>query len=317
MLSEIDIFAITNTHKKMQQEETVKKSDRTKIYFLSVAIIALLGTNAYFFFKDKQESKKFITVNTEKDKLELDVEKIEVELDKITASNVILNEQLADEQELARNKIKELKTLLQKHKLTKGELDKAKEEIAELTEFVRNYIVQITSLQKENGYLRSERDSLQKSINIATEKADELEQKNANLNKRVKAAAALKASNISVEAHRLRGNGKSSIVTKASTADILRIKFNIVNNDLATKDYHNIYMRVIDPAGNLIAKNDDIFTANDQELQYSQQLAINFKNDNSYYNIDWVNPNPFIKGVYSLVLYANGYTMGRSSIELK
>ncbi len=301
----------------MQEEEQVKKSDRTKIYFLIVAIIALLGTNAYFFFKDKQESQRFITVNTEKDKLELDVEKIEVELDKITAINVTLNEKLLEEQQLAREKIAELKVLLQKNQLTRGELDRAQTEIEELREFVKNYTNQISLLQRENGFLRSERDSLQRSVNMASERADDLEQKNASLSNTVKAAAALKTSNILVEAYRIKSNGKPSLVTKASTANKLNIKFTVVSNDLATKEYHNVYMRVIDPAGNLIAHNDNIFTANNQELQYSHVITIDYKNDDTLFSIDWINPNSFIKGVYSIVLYANGYTMGRSSIELK
>lgn len=78
--------------------DLVNKGDRNKIYFLIVVIAALLGTNAYLFFKDKHESQRFININTEKDRLELEVEKIEVELDKVNSINVSLNEKLISEQ---------------------------------------------------------------------------------------------------------------------------------------------------------------------------------------------------------------------------
>lgn len=89
----------------MQNQEPVNKVDRNKIYFLIIVIMALLGINAYLYFKNKHESSRFITVNTEKDRLKLEVEKIEVELDKVNALNLNLSNQLQEDQELARKKL--------------------------------------------------------------------------------------------------------------------------------------------------------------------------------------------------------------------
>jgi len=86
------------------EPQNVNKGDRNKIYFLVIVIVALIGTNAFLFFKDRQQSQKFVTVSTEKDKLRLEVEKIEVELDKVNALNLDLGEKLESEQKLAREK---------------------------------------------------------------------------------------------------------------------------------------------------------------------------------------------------------------------
>ena len=110
----------------MQEQDTVNKVDRNKVYFLVIVIAALLGINAYLYFKDKQQSSRFVTVNTEKDRLNLEVEKIEAELDKVNTLNVNLSDKLADEQKLARAKIAELKLSLQRGKLTQGDLKKPK-----------------------------------------------------------------------------------------------------------------------------------------------------------------------------------------------
>ena len=104
----------------LDQKDAVNKGDRNKIYFLIVVILALLGINAFLFFKDKHEKERFVTTNTEKDRLKLEVEKTEVEFDKVNLMNVALTEKLQNEQKQARAKIAELKRELQKGTVTQA-----------------------------------------------------------------------------------------------------------------------------------------------------------------------------------------------------
>ncbi len=301
----------------MEDQNPVNKVDRNKIYFLVVVIAALLGINAYLYVKDKQQSSRFVTVSTEKERLNLEVEKIEAELDKVTLLNVNLNDRLAKEEKLARDKIAELKISLQKGKLTQGDLEGAQDQIKELRVFVKNYNDQILRLEKENSYLKSERDSLKSSVEAYSDKADDLEKENENLNAKVKVGAALKAANINVEAYRIKSNGKAILVTKASTANKLTIKFSIVPNALAEKNYHKVYLRVFDPAGNLIANENNLFQIDGQQMQYSNAIEFSYNDDDTAYKIEWTNPKEFMKGDYAIILYADGYIMGKSRINLK
>lgn len=299
------------------QNEMVNKGDRNKIYFLIVVILALLGTNAYLYLKDRHQSQRFVTVNTEKDRLKLEVEKIEAELDKVNALNVTLTDKLQEEQKLARAKIAELKLALQNGKLTQGDLNTAQKEVKELREFVKNYSDEIIRLEKENAYLRTQRDSLKEFAYTATQKAGDLEKKNTELEAKVRTGAALKAGNVSIVAYKVKNSGKNVEVTRASTAKKLTIHFNIAPNPLAKKDYHKIYLRVFDPAGNLIANGENLFEADGEQMQYTSSTSISYNDDNTVYKMDWINPNPFIKGTYSIILYADGFTMGKAAIELK
>jgi DNA repair exonuclease SbcCD ATPase subunit len=299
-----------------QQNTIINKGDRNKIFFLTIAIVALLGSNVYLYFRDKHENERFVTVNTEKDRLKLEVEKIEVELDKVSTINLQLNEKLIKEQDLARIKIAELKTALQKGQLTQGELELAQKQIKELREFVYNYNEEIVRLDKENTTLKNVRDSLQKSVDLINEKAAQLAQNNQELNALVKTSAALKASNVNVQAFRVKNNGKSVAVKSASSANKLQIDFLVTPNELAKKDYHQIYLRVFDPAGNLLANENNMFEADGQQMQYSDMITISFNDDNTAYSMQWVNPKEFIKGTYSVILYADGFVMGKSSIDL-
>ncbi len=301
----------------MQEQEPVNKVDRNKVYFLVIVIAALLGINAYLYIKDKQQSSRFVTVNTEKDRLKLEVEKIEVELDKVNALNVNLSEKLQQEQDLARKKIAELKLALEKGKLTQGDLDKAQSQIKELREFVKNYNDQIIRLEKENSYLKTERDSLKTTADSYSQRADNLEKENENLNAKVKVGAALKASNVSVEAYKIKNSGKDVLVTRASTAEKFTINFDIVPNTLAEKNYHTVYLRVFDPAGNLIARETDMFEADGQQMQFSSKMQFNYNDDNSTYKIHWENPKEFMKGTYAIILYTDGFVMGKGQISLR
>lgn len=299
------------------QEEQINKVDRNKVYFLVIVIAALLGINAYLYFKNKQQSNRYVTVSTEKDRLNLEVEKIEAELDKINSLNLTLSDKLQQEQQLARNKIAELKQALQKGKLTQGDLDEAQDQIKELKEFVKNYNDQVTRLEKENSYLKTERDSLKTSVNSYSEKADHLEKENEDLNAKVKVGAALKASNITVTAYKVKSSGKNIEVTRAGTANKLTINFNIVSNSLAEKNYHKVFLRVFDPAGNLIANENNTFVADGQQMQYSSVIEFAYNDDETAYKIDWTNPKEFIKGKYAVILYADGFVMGKGQIELR
>jgi hypothetical protein len=172
-------------------------------------------------------------------------------------------------------------------------------------------------LKQENTHLKSEMDSLESYALTASQEAEALTKRNAELDEKIKTSAALKASNITVAAFRVKSSGKNIEVTKASTAKKLTVSFEIVPNQLATKDYHKIYLRIFNPSGNLIADEANMFEADGEEMQFTSATSISFNDDNTAYKMDWINPGTFVKGVYSIILYADGYTMGRASIDLR
>ncbi|KQR71988.1 hypothetical protein [Pedobacter sp. Leaf176] len=295
----------------------VNKGDRNKIYFLIIVIAALIGTNGYLFFKDRQQGSRLVTVSAEKDKLRLEVEKIEVELDKVNALNLDLNEKLIEEQNLARKEIESLKRSLENDKITQADLEDARKKVAELQTFVNNYNKKIISLEKEFLFLKSTKDSLENSVRTANERANNLANENSNLNAKVKTAAILKIQKAEIVAYRTKSSGRKIEVNKSSAAEKLSIRFSIIPNELAEKGHHNIFIRVFDPAGNLLADEGNRFEAEGQEMQYTHSIFIDYNNDNSTYTIDWTNPKPYIKGIYTVILYTDSATMGKAQLELR
>ena len=121
-----------------------------------VAIIGLLGLNAYQWFMNSQLK----TQNTSQQSNLLELEKAQAELDQDYQDALERLEELRGENKEANDLIdaqkKELE--IQKGKIsemiwTKRELGKAKDEIAKLNAQVTQYVAQITSLKNENAEL--------------------------------------------------------------------------------------------------------------------------------------------------------------------
>ncbi|WP_395805612.1 hypothetical protein [Daejeonella sp.] len=302
----------------MENLEKPVQRDSNKIYFLIAVIIALLGTNTYLFLKDKQSDKRIVSISDEKTRMETEIDKIEAELDNATNTNIQLTEEMKAEQERARQQIDRLRAALSKGQLTQTQLLKAQEEIKQLKNLVARYSSEIDVLKNLNANLTIERNELKTAVDSVSYKASDLEKQNEELSNKVRVASLLKTGNVSILAINVKNNGKESAASRANSTDKLRINFSIVQNPLAQKGTHNIYLRVIDPSGNLIvSKNNGTFNSEDEELQYTYKTAIEFNNDGKSYSIDWSNTGDFQKGNYTVLLYSDSYSMGKGSISLR
>src|SRR5690606_39833587 len=113
-------------------------------------------------------------------------------------------------------------------------------------------------------------------------------------------------------------NEKESVETRARRVDKFRIDFSIADNPLAELGKHDIYMRVIDPNGNLRTTTDyGLFEVDGRQMQYTYKTTINFENDGAAYTMEWADARGFQKGTYTILLYADNAVMGQSSVELK
>ena len=300
----------------MENQEQ-KKRDTNKIYFLIAVIVALLGTNVYLYFQKNKSDQRIVTVSDEKTALTTELEKLETELEQANNSTTELSTDLKAKDDELKAKIAQLKIALGKGTLTAGELAKAKDDVKQLRYFVGKYTSDIDELTKKNAALTGERDSLKTTVSNVKQIADNLSKANDSLNTKVKAGAALKSSQIQIGAFRIKNSGKETDVTRASTAQKIKVMFTISTNPIAEKGNHDIYMRVLDPAGNLIIGEGGSFNANGQDLQYTYKTAVEFNGEAKTFTLDWTNRNNFEVGTYSVILYADGYTMGRSTFSLR
>lgn len=301
-----------------QQEEYNSKKKSNVIYFLIAVVIALVGTNAYIYFQKNKSDQKIVYQNDEKTRLQTELDSLEVQLEQVNADKTKVTAELQIKNEELQTRIGNLRKELSQGKLSQNDLVKAKEDIKQLRYFVTKYSTDIEELKKENAVLTQERDTLKTNIAKVTEQATTLTQQNEELIAKVQTASSLKTASIAITPYKVKNSGKEVDVTRANTAKKIKVDFTIALNEVATSGLHSIYMRVIDPTGNLITVNDSgTFDSDGQDLQYTYKTSIDYKADGSMYTISWINPGDFEKGSYTVILYADGHTMGRANFNLR
>ncbi|MDB5129055.1 hypothetical protein [Mucilaginibacter sp.] len=294
------------------------KKNSNVIYFLIAVVVALLGTDVYLYTQKNKSDIKVVYQNDEKTRLQTELDSLEAQIEQVNAGRAKMSVAMQAKNDSLRLKIRVLRSELAKGKLTVAELTKAQEDIKQLRYFVTKYTADIEELKKQNTTLVTERETLKTNLATVSQKATDLEQKNQELDTKVKVASAIKVATADVVAYKVKNSGKESDVTKAKQAQKIKINFIVATNAVAEKGLHDVYVRIIDPTGNLITQTDSgTFNADSQDLQYTYKTSIDFRDDGSGYTIDWVNPAPFQKGTYTVLLYADGYTMGKTSITLK
>ncbi len=294
------------------------KKNSNVIYFLIVVVLALLATDVYLYLQKNKSDTKIVYQNDEKTRLQTELDSLENQVEQVNASKTKLSVVMQAKNDSLQSKIKYLRKQLAKGKLTQAELNQAQEDVKQLRYFVTKYTADIDSLKKQNVSLTTERDTLKTNLATVNEKATTLQKQNQDLDTKVKIASAIKLATSDVVAYKVKGSGKEVEVKRASPAKKIKINFTIAGNSVAEKGMHDIFVRIIDPTGNLITGTDSgTFNADGQDLQSTYKTSIDFKDDGSGYVIDWDNPSPFQKGTYTVILYADGYTMGKTSFMLK
>lgn len=299
-----------------KQEEKPKNS--SKIYFFILAIVALLATNAYYAIRYKNLGKQVEILNSEKNQLEIEIDRIEAELNRVTAENLELATSFKEEHDAARTLIAELRNQLEANpSINQDDLLKTQQEIRRLRSLVEQYSGDLEELKAQNHQLSVERDDLQTSVNAIAERVSELEDENTGLEEMVRSASVLKVSSMNITPQRSNDSEQSDAETRARRTDKFRIHFAIANNALASTGEHTIYYRITEPSGNLLT-DGSIFKVNNEEIQYTQSSIIDFQNDGKQYTIEWEPKGyKFQKGTYTVILYTNESVLGRASYILK
>ena len=294
------------------------KKNSNVIYFLIVVVLALLATDVYLYLQKNKSDTKIVYQNDEKTRLQTELDSLEAQIEQVNTGKTKMSQMMQAQTDSLRAKIRVLRSELAKGKLTVAELNQAQENIKQLRYFVTKYTADIEELKKQNTALTTERDTLKTTLKTVNQKDSTLTQQNQELGKTIKVASAIKLATASIVAYKIKGSGKEVDVKRASPAKKIKINFTIAGNSVAEKGMHNIFIRIIDPTGNLITAGDSgPFNADGQDLQFTYKTSIDFKDDGSAYTIDWVNPVAFQKGDYTVLLYADGYTMGKSGFSLK
>ncbi len=305
-----------NTGVEAEREEEYSRKNPTKIYLFILAIAVLVATNVYFYLKYKNTTEISYQISTEKMQLRDEVERIEAEVNRLSTENMDLSEALILARDSVRVLIADLKERLSGQEISRAELQEAQREVSQLRSSVYAYRSDLEQLKTQHDQLLAAQADLQREYDEKQRELRLLAERNMVLSDQVKQASVLKTSHLEVNGIREKSRNREDLSHRARRVDKLRLTFSIVDNPLIEPGELPIYIRVIDPTGNLNTSQDQFFQLDGNTMQYTAKTVINFTNRGESYTIDWLDPDGFKKGIYTVLLYTENTTMGRTSIVL-
>lgn len=287
-----------------------------------IVITILLGTNGLLlwqFFEKKGSldiaNQTIITTSAEKDALQVQLNQVKTEYEKMKAENTNLEGQLAEKDIQIKAKVEEVQRLI----AVGGpvQMARAKAELSNLKALNAIYINQIDSLNKVNAQLASENQNLNTNLSAEKSKVQNLSSENTKLANRVAVGSILKTFNITTEGLRYKSSGKEVITNKAKQVQRIRTKFTLGENRVVERGVVDIYVRVLGPDGAAMSTTQETFMNNGQALVYTSKETVNYDNADLPVEAIWAKGSDFSKGKYIVELYHQGVLIGKSTIELK
>jgi cell division protein FtsB len=280
------------------------------VIFLSAILVIVI---VLFFIQRSEHSKIVTSLNAEKESLQAELNEMMQSYDALKTDNDTLNSELF----VARTRVKDLMVEIgQLKKASYAQISRYQDEVGSLRRIMRNYIVQVDSLNRRNQQLLAENEQVKQNyLEIESRNKALLEEKN-QLSQRVERASQLEALNLTVTGI----NKKGSSINNREKAEKLVISFTLSKNVTAKRGNKNIYVRILRPDQILLTKsNKDLFQFEDLKIPYSAVREVTYEGNELPVNIFWDNQGeePFMAGVYTIDVFADGNNIGTTSFSFK
>ncbi|MCE7069278.1 MULTISPECIES: hypothetical protein [Dyadobacter] len=316
----------------MEQEQKNKQSIAWAMVVVLGLATAMFG---YLFTTQKNELTQQETMVVEKAR-ELAVTKT-----KLDSISTVLDAKIAEIEKLGGDvsELTKVKEKLEADKLAfsrskRVETNKYLGKIKEYEKFLVEKDEVIAQLKLENEKLVASNDSLSTHVGSLTSEREKLVQRqaeltdsvvtftaaNKELSDKVTKAAALKAANLKILTVNSRGKVKDKEEYKASRVDKIKMVFTLPENELTAQESKDIYVRVLDPEGAVVA--DDATGSGEFEVdgapsKFTTRESIAYQNNNQKVELLYDNSSQFRPGKYNVELYAEGYKIGGGNFTIK
>lgn len=307
---------------EIQQNEKDKKS-KTYLMILIGALLALnigIGINLWLGTKEKEQLKiQNATLTNDKNVLQKELDQQIAELEAMRSENQSLNEQLTEKDNAIEQKIKQIKLLLNKGKLSDAEFKKAKEEILNLRAQIEEYKLKIAELTQKNEELTAENAGLTESLTSEQLRTAEQAKMIEGKDKTIGLAKRLHASSISASGVRERKMfGKKEVETdRASKVEEIRVRFTLDKNAVSDPGDKDIFVKIIGPDGSPITGKMQTTKVDGTETLYTEKKTIDYQNEKQDNVVYCKKQGAFNKGEYTVEIFTEGYKIGTTKFTLR
>ncbi|CAL2062259.1 hypothetical protein [Tenacibaculum sp. 190524A05c] len=290
--------------------------------FLKYSPIVLLISLVVYSFKT-HESQNRLDEEFRKEKLILqqELDQIVADYKKMSVKKKGLSRRIIT----SINKMISLKDSIKDIK--KGNYDKLVKyslKVTQLERENRQLMLKADKLHQENTKLEEENNSVRKKLRAHKKSQESLVKMNESLmneekqlKEKIGVAANLEIGNVAISTYREKSNGRYTSTTKSRKTDAFKVKFDLLENELAEMGERDIFIQILD-------KNNDVILSeknqgdNGSEMAYNDYIRVNYENQKlGIVSLISVDRNNIEKGDYKVRVYIDGAKAGERKISLR
>lgn len=285
--------------------------------FIFVAIIAVLLIGVALLLVQNHRQQENInamaeTMEFEKEQLEEEYEDLAMQYDGYQIN--IKNDSLADLLAQEKQRVQDLREELRITKATDAKkINALKKELATIREVMVQYVHQIDSLDRQNKQLARENREVREQFAAVQEENQSLNEEKTKLTEVVSRASMMEVADFTCTPLNKRDR-KTSIFSQIQK---LQFDFSILKNITTQPGMKTIYLRLIAPDGELLAKDDSTFPFENGQLEYSLKKDFEYSGEKQSLTLYWPVEEILQKGIYNAEFFIDGNLIGVFPFQLK
>lgn len=319
---------------EMEIAESTKNSNGLLKIALGIAML-LIGFLGYFLYDTASQNQiQKATISQKEEELAITMARLDSvsnQLDLKITEVTQLGGKIADLQAIKSHVLRQKETIKNDPSFNR---QKYEAQIQEYIKLLEDKDVEIAKLRAENIELNGKTEAMSKEVLTLSqekegitqqmtglkEEIDQVKTKNTQLSHKIALGAQLKAIDFKVDALKANGKLQEGGMYKAKRVNQIKISFALASNPLTEENTKDIFVRIIDPEGAVIADNvsvSGVFSQDGKDIAYTTKTNVLYSNDNQKVEILYARGQVYTSGLYAVEVFSEGFRIGRGSFIIK
>ena len=293
---------------RKEQERKANGGAKTVMYAMIAVAALLAGALAYVLI---QKNTLVGQLNIEKQELTDQIVALQGDYEALSSDYDSINLQLDSSREEVAQLVERIKKTEATNRVKMRQYEK---ELGTLRSIMRGYIVQIDSLNQLNHKLTADAAAARKDAAEHRRLNEKLTAQVEDLSGKVATGSVIKARGMRLEAY----NNAGKMVDRSKNVTRLMVTLSLVENALAEAGPVRVYVRVKDPAGNLLDDGRGAsFTIGGETLPATASREVDYQGQEVELSIYVNNIPAFDKGIYTAEAYTSQAKLGSAELMLR
>ena len=296
---------------RIERRERERKQNggaKTIMYVMAAVAVLLAAALAYVLY---QKNALVGQLNIEKQELTEQIVALQGDYEALSSDYDSINLQLDSSREEVAQLVERIKKTEATNRVKMRQYEK---ELGTLRSIMRGYIVQIDSLNQLNHKLTVDAANARREAAEHRKMNEQLTAQVEDLTGKVVTGSVIKARGLRLEAY----NSAGKLIDRSQNVARLLVTLSLVENALAEPGPVRVYVRVKDPAGELLDDGRGAsFTLDGQTLAATASREVDYQGQEVELSIYVNNIPAFQKGIYTVEAFTSQARLGSAELMLR